>query len=538
MNSEFLRHEPCPKCGSKDNLGRFSDGHGHCFGCGHYEHGEGTPKPTERTPKVTGLIPIGEAVALPARGLTQKTCERWSYTVTKLKGQTVQVANYRGPDGQVIFQQVRTKDKEFPVFGNFKEAGLGGQHLCREGGRRIIITEGWIDAMSVDQVLDYKWQVVSLKGGAQGARKELAAQLQFLNSYEQIVLCFDMDDPGRKAVEDCISLFKPGKAFTVHLPRKDANEMLQEGQVGELVNALWSAKPYRPDGLVTVADVKQSVLVPLAKDLRWVWPGLDAATYGRRFGELVGLGAGTGVGKTTLMFQQVIDDLKNGHGVGVFAFESAPKKTVRRLAGQLVGQVFHRPGDWTMQELSDAVDLLEVTGELHLHDHWGSADWDNVKERIRFLRHHHGVRVFYIDHLTAFSTGSDDERKLLEKLTGEVAGLCQELDAWIMFVSHLNTPDGTPHEEGGRVMIKHLKGSRAIGFWAYDIFGLERNQQDPEEGEVTTLRILKNREMGNTGMTFRLAYERATDRLLEAIDDHFSKPENDHDRRSKDYSPF
>ena len=36
--SQFVRHEPCPGCGSKDNLARYDDGHGHCFGgCGHWE---------------------------------------------------------------------------------------------------------------------------------------------------------------------------------------------------------------------------------------------------------------------------------------------------------------------------------------------------------------------------------------------------------------------------------------------------------------------------------------------------------------------
>lgn len=34
--SKFLRHDPCPKCGSKDNLGVWDDGHKWCFGCGFY----------------------------------------------------------------------------------------------------------------------------------------------------------------------------------------------------------------------------------------------------------------------------------------------------------------------------------------------------------------------------------------------------------------------------------------------------------------------------------------------------------------------
>ena len=38
QDSQFLRHESCPKCSSKDNLARYSD-HAYCFtdGCGYYE---------------------------------------------------------------------------------------------------------------------------------------------------------------------------------------------------------------------------------------------------------------------------------------------------------------------------------------------------------------------------------------------------------------------------------------------------------------------------------------------------------------------
>jgi hypothetical protein len=35
--AHFVRHEPCPNCGSKDNLARYSDGSAHCFGCKYNE---------------------------------------------------------------------------------------------------------------------------------------------------------------------------------------------------------------------------------------------------------------------------------------------------------------------------------------------------------------------------------------------------------------------------------------------------------------------------------------------------------------------
>ena len=33
----FVGFEPCPSCGSRDNLSRWADGHGWCFGCKRYE---------------------------------------------------------------------------------------------------------------------------------------------------------------------------------------------------------------------------------------------------------------------------------------------------------------------------------------------------------------------------------------------------------------------------------------------------------------------------------------------------------------------
>lgn len=49
----FVRHEPCPKCGSKDNLGVWSDGHKWCFGCSYYI----SPKGEEAAAKIRRYIP-------------------------------------------------------------------------------------------------------------------------------------------------------------------------------------------------------------------------------------------------------------------------------------------------------------------------------------------------------------------------------------------------------------------------------------------------------------------------------------------------
>lgn len=473
---------------------------------------------------MSGFEPIiGEVRAVPSRGLTIETCSKWGYTIGAMGGEPVQIANYRDPiSGQIVAQKTRTRDKDFKFLGDTKKAGLYGRHLWRDAGRRVIITEGELDAMSVSQVLEHRWQVVSLPNGSSGARKSLAEALDWLNQFEQVVLCFDMDEPGRKAVADCATLFPPGKLYVVSLPLKDANAMLVEKRTEELVKALWDAKAYRPDGLVRVSDVKEKALTAPTADMAWCLPTLNDATYGRRFGEAVALGAGTGIGKTTLITQQIADDINEGHKVAIFAFEQDPAETVKRVAGQMFGRIFHVPGEFKQAELERAIDELDRRDALHLYDHFGACEWGVVKERIRYLRHAHDVRIFYLDHLTALAAAEEDERKALEKIMAEVGSLVKELGIWLLFVSHLATPDGTPHEEGGRVTIKHFKGSRAIGYWSHFMIGLERDQQsdDAAERSRTILRVLKDRYTGRaTGLTIALDYSQTTGLLHEGSRD-------------------
>lgn len=527
MDSELVRKGPCDACGSSDACALYDDGHTFCFSCGAYAAGEEgaatqAPKKGER---VKGLIPFGEASDLPKRFLTEETCRRAGYTLSEMGGEGVQVANYRDPDtGSVVAQKVRGRGKEFKFLGDTKAAGLFMQHLWRDGGKKVIVTEGEIDALTVFQEMGYKWPVVSVPNGAQGAKKSLAKHLEWLLKFEHIDLCFDQDEPGFAATEECLALFPPGRARIIRLPLKDANEMLQEGRRKELVDAIWSAAEYRPDGIVTIADIREAALEDPEDGLPWAFPTLNSKTFGRRTGEAVALGAGTGIGKSDLMAQQIAYDIVElREKVAVFAFEQQPVETLKRVAGKVAGKTFHVPdGSWTKDELSAAISKLQEAGGLYLYDHFGACDWDVVASRIRYLAHSEGVRIFYVDHLTALAGHGDDERGSLEKIMSELGGLVKELDIWVLFVSHLTTPDGKPHEEGGRVTIRQFKGSRAIGYWSHFMFGLERDTQaeEEEDRQVTTFRVLKDRYTGRAnGLTVPLLYDTATGRLSEAASD-------------------
>lgn len=524
--SQFVSHVPCDECGSSDANSLYDDGHEYCFGCETYKAGDGTvATPNTQRKKMEGLI-SGEYRDLVKRKLHETTCRKFGYQVGTLGGKAVQIAPYYDKDGVMVAQKVRFPDKTFTILGDLKQAQLFGANLW-SSGKKIVVTEGEIDALTVAQVQNLKWPVVSIPNGADGAAKALRKNLEYFNNFEEVILMFDVDEPhykkdgtvffpGQDAAKECAELFPPGKAKIATLPLKDPNECLVAGKDQEIITAIWNAKAYRPDGLVTVDDLMDELDKPIEQGLPWFLDELTALTFGRRWGEVYGFGAGTGIGKTDFLTQQIdyditVLDLK----VGLIFLEQKPIETVVRVAGKHAGKRFHVPdGSWTKEERKAVVEKLK--GKVTLYDSFGQTDWTVIANKIRFMAVSEGIKVFYLDHLTAMADTAD-EKGSLEQIMKEMAGLANELQIIIHFVSHLTTPEGKPHEEGGHVSIRHFKGSRAIGFWSYFMFGLERDQQaeDPALRSITTFRILKDRYTGQaTGHLLYLGYDPATGRLF------------------------
>jgi len=458
----------------------------------------------------------GEYAPLLKRKITEETVRKFGYQVGEHKGKKVQLAPYYDASGTMVAQKVRDAEKNMYWVGDAAKPRLFGQNLWPSTGKMIVVTEGEIDAMSVSQAQGNKWPVVSIPTGAPSAKKAIKQNLEYLEGFESVILMFDSDEPGREAAAECAELFSPGKCKIASMPSgiKDPNELLQAGRERDIVSAIWNAAAYRPDGLVNVIDLREEILKPTEMGLPWFLDELTHLTYGRRFGEVYGIGAGTGVGKSDFLAQQIAYDLTAlKQRVGTIFLEQKPVETAKRVAGKIAGKRFHVPefdGGWTTEELTSTVESLG--NGLVLYDSFGETEWDVVKAKIRFMAVSEGIKLIYIDHLTAMAD-TQDEKGSLEQIMKEMAGLANELGIIIHFVSHLTTPEGKPHEEGGRVSIRHFKGSRAIGFWSYFMFGLERDQQaeDSVVRQTTTLRILKDRYTGQaTGEVIYLGYDRDT----------------------------
>src|SRR5690606_7431531 len=96
--------------------------------------------------------------------------------------------------------------KTFAVLGSIKDAMPFGFHCWPRTGKRVVVTEGEIDALTMSQVQGNKWPVVSIPNGVQGAKKTIAKHRDYFLGFDEVVLVFDQDEPGQKAVQECAAV--------------------------------------------------------------------------------------------------------------------------------------------------------------------------------------------------------------------------------------------------------------------------------------------------------------------------------------------
>jgi twinkle protein len=129
---------------------------------------------------------------------------------------------------------------------------------------------------------------------------------------------------------------------------------------------------------------------------------------------------------------------------------SSPRRTPCGASpASLIGQGAARPRRGHPEEREAAIRKVAGTGRLFLYDHFGAAEWDVIKARIRYMVVACGCKVIVLDHLTALAAGEEDEKQALDKIMAELAGQAQELGHVLMFISHLATPRASRTRRAG-----------------------------------------------------------------------------------------
>ena len=517
----------CTDCGSSDAKQVFASESGeenaYCFACKTFDPLDSKPSNVVKiTNKKEPSMKLSDINSLPTREiadrlLSEKTVARYGVkcALSEQNGNTITHHYYPDhKDGKLVGYEVKQiSNKQFTSVGDRKgELDLWGQHLA-PSGRKLFITEGRLDALSLYQAIKQHMPskyatkdpaVVSLTRGASGAVKDLMANREFLSKYEEVILCFDNDDAGKKATRECLKAFPLFKV--VKLSEKDASYMLMKGKGKELYQAaVWDSVYERQGELVTIDDALiEKACVKPESGIPYAWPTLTRATYGIRPHQLIIVAAAPKIGKSHFEYQLASHLISMKERVAIFDLENSPVMTARRLAAKQGKIDFTRPDvDYDPDFLRST--LRGMSEYVTFYDRGASRDWSDIRTAIEEQHLLDGTNIFFIDPITAlisrFTSSEANDR--LNEISTDMSDLCHTYPITIFCFSHVNPKQkgSKSHEAGARVLSSELTGSRAMEKWFTLGIGLSRDRTPecpPERQNISEVYSLFDREFGNS----------------------------------------
>ena len=538
-NAKFVRHTSCDNCGSSDANAVYDDGTTWCFSCetfGSEDNMEAAQSPIKNV--YTSNLSSGQITGIPDRKISADTCKAYNVTTLTNNGTIFKhIYPYYDDSNTQIATKIRTvQNKGFLSEGNMSGAVLFGRNKFSAKGKYITITEGELDAMAAYQMFGSKWPCVSVKSSS-SALADCKKSFDYLNSFENIIICFDNDAAGHKAAEKVAGLFEPHKCKIVNLSQfKDASDYLRTGNQESFVRTWWAAEPYTPAGIINL-DVLGDTLYEedFCETVPYPWTGLNKKIYGMRTGELLTFTSGSGMGKSSIIRELMHHIMKTStDNIGVLALEESIRNTALNIMSVEASQRLY------IKEVRDtfSIDQLQKwqsatvgTGRFFAFDHFGSISNDEILNRVRFMAKALDCKWIILDHLSILVSGQEDgdERRSIDILMTKLRSLVEETGVGLLLVSHLRRASGDKgHEDGREVSLAHLRGSQSIAHLSDGVIALERNQQEEDEtlANTTVVRILKNRYTGDTGIATYLYYDKDSGRMSE-ISNPFDVNEDD-----------
>jgi len=367
-----------------------------------------------------------------------------------------------------------TGSKAFRVLPNHP-LPLYGSNWTDKSKSNIIIAEGELDVLAL-HAYGYENVVSGTAGASANWKDEWVDQIE---SFKTFHIMYDDDSAGDKGAEKLSKILGLYRSFRVKLPNyNDVGEALADSALVDIIHtAISKASPFLNVTLKSVSDYVDEIenLIQNPSNLAGIPTGsvkLDQMIGGIASGLWVVTGD-SGHGKTTFTTWMLWEQACRGVPVMVTSFEQRPIGTVQKLLRMELG------GDFTVVSPEARRTVMEKLGTLPLHilDHYGELDFENVVESIRMSARRYHTKIHLVDHIGFLTMGQEDnERQMLEYIVRKLATVAIADDITIMLICH---PNNLSVQQQRRVKITDLKGASAIRQDAH--VGLVVQRLDPTD---------------------------------------------------------
>lgn len=512
MATRFLRHEPCPVCGSKDNSAVWWDDELNAET--HYCYTEGCKNKKTRKMVEAELSSIKQEGTIPDRQWLRKMKLSRDTVVQydlRIKGKKIYFG-YRKPSGRL--DRIKCRDYNIPkdslnpphfFFIGEKEKTLYGMQTASTK-KKLLITTGEWDAIYAKEILG-KWFVcVSVDRGDDSAVDTIKANYDWVRGFESIYLCFDNDESGQRATAKVAELLE--SCWLVSLPQypiqetvtKDVKDFAVNGLEEQFKTAVFAAAQHHPKYILADDDLFLSMEDFYYDNDRTVglplpFPSLTEELGGLRLGEISVVMGIPGRGKSTICRQILAHQTKTGtRSLYITLEESVHAATTRLMESiseqPLLGRGIAKVSPPTYRKLFDTL----IRGKVVVANMLGAIDVEQFEEVVTYSAKALDVKFVLLDHVTAATDLSVDQAKALRQFFAVANTLAQKLKVHIMMVSHTkNNKDDyqiLASNEDPIPTIRDAFGSRAIEQITHVFLGIQATSSG------TKLWVLKNRLFG------------------------------------------
>lgn len=457
-------------------------------------------------------------VALNKRGISKATCERYGVKIDTDRGEYVYP--YYNTEGRLVASKCRpVSDKTFYWEGDAKAATFFGFNTSKTK-KTLLITEGEFDAMSAAQMTTIG-SVVSVPNGAQSAAKFIKNNLQWVESFEKVYICFDNDEAGLIATEEAMNTLRIGKAYAVKLRRKDANEYLLADEAKEFKDDVFAGIPKTYDGIVPEDTIEKWIIEELS-GISSVYEGVGNTgiteldkKFTLRKGELTTIFSDPSVGKSSLVRWIVSNLILQDIKVLVIAMEEVPREWSNKTAGMCLGEKVidteNKPDEVTKKLAA------YVSKRLRLSSYSGTISVADISDVVEYGVRQYDSQVVVLDNITAAVADDPNTTTIISQMVSKLNGLAKLLRVPVIVVSH--TKRDLSVKAGDAPGMSNAYGSGSIERFSHNIISLGRDVKN--DSDITTIRICKQRANGQVGEC-KINYDKPSATFYE-----ITKSEND-----------
>lgn len=562
--ANFVRHESCPNCGSKDNLAIYDDKSYFCFShCGYKSISEDYKSQFEDSKPARVKSTIKEVEDMEVKPSTKPAITDEDNQAIKAKTspsgngfrgirdevykafgvrhsfdeQTGEVSEQFYPvtqDSQLTGYKIREVPKNFRSKGKTgADCDLFMSFKFNRGGKYLLIVEGEVDSLSAYQMIadynkskgsDFETAVVSPTTGAQ-SKKQIAANYKYIDQFDIVILSMDNDKAGKEASEELIKHLPKGKVRVMQMRYKDANEYLTKGKAKEFISDFYNATKPVPVGVLP-SDQLYERLMQQAHTEKLPWPEFmgnlnDFFKGGLPLGHIINIAAATSVGKTTLVNELLYFWIFNSpHKCGIVSMElDAGQYAEALLSRHLNRKLVLIADEKEKLDYLQRPDIKEKAFEL-LKDSEGDPRFylldnrdgtvEEIQQTVEELVVSCGCKVIIIDVLQDIIAALPNEEQ--ERFLKWSKSLIKSHGITLVYINHTrktsagqNAADDEQSVHGSSSIIK----SASVNI----MLKRDKMSEDPLVRNTTEILVHKNRIFGITGPAGSVYYDNDTHTL-------------------------